>query len=251
MRSAALTADSRGVYVLDGFGNIHTGGNAPSLSPSALGFGMDIAKRIKLTKDGTGYYVLDAYGRVWNGGTAPPLSSNYSFHVGEDWARDFELTDNELGYYLLDKEGRIHTGGLAIPPTQNLTPVWSGQDVALDLAVVDTRALEAPSATTDHIVFLTTPDRPQSQTIGLSSGNGSALTWSAETDQGWIVASPTSGLLPASITISVEPTETGIGTHQGTVSFFSDGPVPDPVEVSIELYVVERVYTVHLPMIGH
>ncbi|NIV40099.1 MAG: hypothetical protein GWN58_65055, partial [Anaerolineae bacterium] len=59
----------------------------------------------------------------------------------------FELTDNELGYYLLDREGRIHTGGMAVPPTQNLTPVWAGQDMALDLVVVDSRALTAPSAT--------------------------------------------------------------------------------------------------------
>ena len=251
MRSAALTHDDRGIYVLDGYGNIYTGGNAPPLTPSALGFGADIAKRIKLTKDRAGYYVLDAYGRVWNGGTAPPLAPNYSLHVGEDWARDFELTDNEKGYYLLDKEGSIHTGGAAVPPTQNLTPVWSGQDMALDLAVVDSRALDAPSATTDHLVFLTTPDRPQSQTIGLSSGNGSALTWSAETEQGWIEPSPTSGLLPAAITISVDPADAGIGTHEGNVSLYSDGPVSDPIEVTVEIHVVEHLYTIHLPMVGH
>ena len=250
VRSAALTADSRGVYVLDGYGTIYTGGTAPPLSPAIPGLGSDIAKRIKLTKDGTGYYVLDAYGRLWNGGTAPPLAPDYAYHVGEDWARDFELTEDGLGYYLLDKEGRVHTGGTAVPPTQNLTPVWSGQDMALDLELVDSRALGAPSVSADYLVFLSTPDRPQSQTVALSSSNGSALNWSAETDQGWIESSPSSGVLPAAITVSVDPAHTGIGIHEGRVLLYSDGPVSDPIEVAVELHVVEHLYTTYLPMIG-
>ena len=250
MRAAALTADSRGIYVLDGYGTIYTGGTAPPLSPAIPGLGVDIAKRIKLTKDGTGYYVLDAYGRIWNGGTAPPLAPDYTYHIGEDWARDFELTENEQGYYLLDKEGGIHTGGTAVPPTQNLTPVWSGQDMALDLAVVDSLALSAPSVSRDYLVFLSTPDRPQSQTIRLSSSNGSALNWSAETEQRWIELSPSSGVLPAAITVTVDPAHTGIGIHEGSVSLYSDGPVSDPIEVAVEVHVVEHLYTTYLPKIG-
>jgi hypothetical protein len=100
-------------------------------------------------------------------------------------------------------------------------------------------------------MFLTTPDRPQGKTIGFASGNGSALNWWAETDQGWLETSPSSGILPADITISVDPAHTGTGTHEGTVLLFSDGPVSDPVEVTVEFHLVEHLYTVHLPMVGH
>jgi hypothetical protein len=248
-RSAALTPDDRGIHVLDGYGNIYTGGNAPTLAPSSLGFGQDLAKRIKLTTDGAGYYVLDAYGRVWNGGLAPAISPNYDPHIGEDWARDFELTYDEKGYYLLDKEGNIHTGGTAIAPSLNLPPVWVGQDMAVDLSVADSRLVQAPTVTADNLTFLTIPGQPRSMTIGLRS-NGSLMQWSAETNRVWLSASPSSGWIPASITVSVDPTGLELGSHEGSVLIYVEGLEQDPISISVQLHVVENIHPTYLPLVG-
>lgn len=141
-RSAALTPDGRGVYILDSRGQLFRGGNAPALGGTPT-FTAEIARRIKLTADGRGYYVLDAYGRLWNGGNAPALQPRYDLHMGEDWARDFELTADGRGYYLLSREGIVYPGGMAPQLFLNPTPPWLGQDIALDLEVVESR-LPAP-----------------------------------------------------------------------------------------------------------
>ena len=159
VRSGALTPDGKGVYLLTADGRVHTGGNAPPFSGVPV-LGGDIAKRIKLTPDGKGGYILDAYGRVWNIGAAARLDPRYPIHSNEDWARDIELTSDGRGYYLLDKEGRIYAGGAAIAPTVNLTPVWPGEDVALDLAVTESSTVNALIANPSALIALTTPPKP-------------------------------------------------------------------------------------------
>lgn len=248
VRSAALTPDERGIYVLDGYGNVYTGGNAPALTPATPYFGADIAKRIKLTADGAGYYVLDAYGRVWNGGAAPVIAPNHGYY--EDWARDFELTADGQGYYLLDKEGRIYTGGTAIAPTINLPPVWPGQDVALDLAVADSRVLSALVATPDALTLVTTPGQPRSVTIQLSEHGTTSMSWSASTDRSWLAASPGSGSTPSSLVISADPTDLGVGNYQGSVTIHSQEAANNPVSIPVKILVVETIYSTYLPLVS-
>jgi hypothetical protein len=141
VRSGVLTPDGKGVYVLLADGSVRTGGNAAPFSANP-NLGGDIAKKIKLTSDGKGAYILDAYGRVWNIGAAPALRPRYALHMNEDWARDIELTENGRGYYLLDKEGRIYTGGAAVAPRVNLTPIWPGEDAAVDLVVTESSTID-------------------------------------------------------------------------------------------------------------
>lgn len=147
-RALALTADGKGVYVVDGAGNLYRGGNAPAMSlPTGLPItsgDTDIIRRIKLTPSGTGFYVMDKYGNVRNGGNAPTLAPSYTPQTGQDWARDFELTHDGTGFYLLAKTGAIYVGGAATPLTVNVPPT-SANDIARDLELVDTRVPAVPT----------------------------------------------------------------------------------------------------------
>lgn len=144
-RSLALTGDGKGVYVVDGFGALYRGGNAPAL-PQIAGFplGQDLIMRIKLTKSGQGYYLLDKYGRIYAGGNAPALEMKYDPRIGVNWAIDFELTDDEQGFYMLSRDGSIHAGGNAEPLTVNVPPVRNS-DFARDLELIDSRRNNAPN----------------------------------------------------------------------------------------------------------
>ena len=156
-RALAVTADGAGVYVVDGAGNIHTGGNAPKLSPPAglpaLAPQADIIRRIKFAPDGKGFYLMDIYGRIWNGNGAPALTPNYALHTDEDWARDFELTEDGQGFYLLDKNGNILTGGNATPLTLNVPPT-SADDIGRDIELVDGRRLPTPPVQVTEFAYL-------------------------------------------------------------------------------------------------
>jgi hypothetical protein len=159
-RGLAVTADGKGVYVVDGAGNIHEGGNAPNLSPpSGLpalapeAANADIVRRIKLAPDGKGFYLMDIYGRVWNGGGAPALAPTYAPRIGEDWARDFELTEDGQGFYLLDKFGNIYTGGSAAPLAVNVSPT-SADDIGRDIEIIDSRRIAIPPVQVTEFVYL-------------------------------------------------------------------------------------------------
>lgn len=81
-------------YVLDGFGGVHAGGNAPVISPATPYFGFDVAEDLiyvpqgNSAGNGEGLLVLDAFGGVHVGGALtvdpPALTTPY---FGFDVAR--------------------------------------------------------------------------------------------------------------------------------------------------------------------
>ncbi len=247
-RSAALTPDQRGIYVLDTYGNVYTGGSAVAFSSTIPRFSDMIAKRIKLTADGRGYYVLDAYGRVWNGGAAPAIAANYAIQVGHDWARDFELTADGKGYYLLDKEGGIHTGGNAVTPTGHLPATFVGQDVALDLAVTDSRTPTDLTASLDALSFLMMPNQSWSATLQVGS-SGSTINWTASTDASWLTVSPQSGSSGAILRITVTLQQAQLGQHEAHVLISSNQAGNSPLSIPVRVRVVSKISRLELPLL--
>lgn len=179
-RSLALTPDGRGVYVVDGYGRVYTGGNAPALAqPGGLPLGYDGIVRIKMTVDGRGYYLLERSGRLWRGGNAPELAPKYAIRNGEDWARDFELTDDGQGYYLLDRFGGIHAGGAAAPLNFAPPPLGDG-DFARDLELVDTQRRLGPgmALTPPQVQLIVQRGSATSRTIQLVLQNTGTVPFS-------------------------------------------------------------------------
>lgn len=85
-------------YVLDGYGGIHSGGGAATISPKTPYFGWDIARAIQYvpvgytsTYYGHGILVLDGYGGIHQGGELSALSVSKTPYFGWDIARDMAL----------------------------------------------------------------------------------------------------------------------------------------------------------------
>jgi hypothetical protein len=245
-RSGVLTKDGRGVYVLLGNGIILPGGNAPGL-PGSPYFGIDIAKKIQLAPQGPGAYVLDAYGRVWPFAGAPNISPNYALHLNEDWARDLVITEDGRGFYVLDKEGRIHTGGSAPRPVANLTPTWAGQDVAVALAVADSRAASTLTAAPTEVSVVLAP--AQSQTVSFAvNGCQAGIPWIVESNVAWAKVQTPTGQTPGNLSVAVQPGNMAPGTHTGTLTVkTTDGIVH--ATTRIQLRVISNLYKTRVPLI--
>jgi len=248
VRSGALTQDGKGVYLLLGDGIIHTGGNAPGLEGTPY-FGEDIAKKIELAPTGKGAYILDAYGRVWNVGGAPAINWNYALHMGEDWARDFEITEDGKGFYLLDREGGVHTGGVARAPSQHLTPVWPGQDVAVALALADGRIAKklviAPTAAN----ILLTRDMTGSIAAQVQTSDLGSASWRASPDAGWLNVQPATGAAPGKFSMTIAAGQLALGTHSAKVTITDTTGNYPARSVEVQVRVVRQLYKSLLPSI--
>jgi hypothetical protein len=247
VRSGALTADGKGLYLLLADGSLRTGGTAPALPGAALGG--SIAKRLKLAPDGQGAYILDTYGRVWNTGAAPALKPNYAAHLGEDWARDFELTADGLGYYLLDKEGRIYTGGAAVAPTVNATPTWPGQDAAVDLAVTESSTQIAMTASPSKVSALVEPQMTRQVVVHIDSTSG-AMPWRASADQAWLRLTPLGESTPGELVVTIDPSRAPMTNCQGFVTIVGTGATNSPLVIPVDLRIVKSIHAVSLPLIS-
>ncbi len=242
-----VTANGKGIAVLDRRGRVYAFGSAAALPlPAGLPFpdGEPIAKRIKLTSSGKGYYLLDAYGRVWRTGDAPALEAHYNLHMGEDWARDLELTEDGRGYYLLDKYGRIYRGGIAAPVTVNVPPVWES-DQAVDLVLLDDRRagdttieVAVPGGAVSLLGGLNRMPAPTRIVIG--SSNGAPLSWTAKANDDWVKLSSMSGQTPGTLEISLAR-QLPVGEYHSNLHIEaknSTGGVVDATDVALSVRVV-------------
>jgi len=147
-----------GLYVLDGYGIVHTLDNAPVVS-NGINFGADVAEDIALTGNETGYvdgmYLLTSYGDVFSFGNAPYYPGQERPYWGWDIARDVEPAvdwrvkkNGQAGFFILDGYGGVYTvgdpsvselkvyrtvSGVTVPG-QDRYLYW-GWDVAVDLEV--------------------------------------------------------------------------------------------------------------------
>ena len=257
VRSFVVTPDAAGVYVLDKYGHVYTGGvgAATPLTPATPVFAQDIAIKIRLTVDAKGYYVLDRYGRVYNGGAAPVIGPNYATHIGEDWARDFALTEDGEGYYLLDKHGNIYTGGTAEPLTVNLPPVV-GDASAIGLELADGRVLDQPflAVSSDTVFWMTEFGGllPDGNISIWNSGLGDELDWTAAVISGeaWLSVSPASGATPSTLQLNATVPQP-LGTYNALVRFSTTIPTDGSIverDISVAWHVVETLYQAYLPL---
>lgn len=102
------------LYVLDGWGGVHTVGASPVLATTASWPDRDMAFSLALFPDGTGGYVLDGWGKLHPVGQAPALDSGV-YWPGWVGARQAALAPwssrkNPAGY-ILDADGNVHAFG--------------------------------------------------------------------------------------------------------------------------------------------
>jgi hypothetical protein len=75
------------------------------------------------------------------------------------------------------------------------------------------------------------------QPLELRNSGSGAITWSASSDQSWLLVAPLQGVFSAgqSISVGVERENLAPGTYNGTITIFSTVGAPETVQVSMEV----------------
>jgi hypothetical protein len=136
MRAAATIDNETHLYVLDGWGGVHTVGASPTLSTNAAWPSRDIAFSLALFPDALGGYVMDGWGKVHPVGNAREIDSGvyWPHWIG---AREIVMapwsSSADPEGYLLDADGGIHPFGGAPAVTGNSQ--WPGEGTARGLVL--------------------------------------------------------------------------------------------------------------------
>lgn len=92
----------------------------------------------------------------------------------------------------------------------------SPQTISVTLAVT---ASQPASVTPTTLTFSTGPGTtPAPQTLALASGSGKSFTAVASSTGNWLSVSPTSGSMPGSVSVSVNPASLSIGQYSGSIA---------------------------------
>ncbi|HEX6513658.1 MAG TPA: cellulase family glycosylhydrolase [Chloroflexota bacterium] len=148
VRGIQLDADGLGGVTLDGFGGLHTAGNAPTPHGSAYWPGWDIATGV--AGNDQGGWVLDGFGGLHpyslQGESSAPAVVGAAYWPGWKIARAVVRLGDGSGGLVLDGFGGVHSfgvsGGPAVASAQS-SAYWSGWDIARALALV-------PGSTASH-----------------------------------------------------------------------------------------------------
>ena len=82
-----------------------------------------------------------------------------------------------------------------------------------------------------------TGSTPASQTLSVSTGSiMNPVDWTAETDEGWLSISKSSGVTPADVRVYANSANLPAGSYAGTVTFADIGDDPAPVEIAVTLH---------------
>ncbi len=78
---------------------------------------------------------------------------------------------------------------------------------------------------------------PVAQGISITNGGGGSFSWTASTSDYWLSVSAASGTAPASVSVSVDPSNLAAGTYNGSVQISSAGVAGSPATVAVTLTV--------------
>jgi hypothetical protein len=90
----------------------------------------------------------------------------------------------------------------------------------------------------NQLTFASTPGGgASSQTVAVSNSGGGTLPFTTQTDQSWLSASPNTGVAPATLTVTADPTGLAAGVYTGNVNVTSPGAVNSPQQIATTLRV--------------
>jgi hypothetical protein len=79
---------------------------------------------------------------------------------------------------------------------------------------------------------------PAAQTAQLTAGGGGILAWTAASNASWLAVSPTSGVTPGTLQVSVNSSSLAPGTFTGTITVVSLGAVSVTQSITVNLTVI-------------
>ncbi len=86
------------------------------------------------------------------------------------------------------------------------------------------------------------------QRLSIRNDGDGTLTWSATSDQNWIILSASGDVAPSDIQISVDTTGLSLGEYSGTITISASNALNNPKIVDVFL-IVREPYNVHLPAV--
>ncbi|HVN05872.1 MAG TPA: hypothetical protein VMT86_15730 [Bryobacteraceae bacterium] len=108
-----------------------------------------------------------------------------------------------------------YTGTITVTPTTG-----SAQTVSVTL-VVSAEATLTASPNPLAFAYSAGNPAPAPQALSVTSAGESVTFTATASSGGWLSVTPTSGTTPASLSVSVDPTNLGAGTYQGTIALLS------------------------------
>ena len=133
----------------------------------------------------------------------------------------------------------VDPGGLAVG-TYNGTITFTAPSSGETATVPVTLNVVVPAITTSSgslsftgIYGATVP----SQTVSVAMNNGAAVSWTAAPGNTWLVLNPSSGTTPAALTVGIDPSGLGVGTHTSTITITGNGlSGPTTLNVTFNLF---------------
>ncbi len=124
--------------------------------------------------------------------------------------------------------------------------------------MVETVSVNTPNATFSPVLsvnrsrlnfaYVTGGDAPSSQDVRIFNSGTGVLNWTASDNASWISFTPTSGLLGAVATVTVDPTGLAVGSHSASITVSAPGAGSSPRTVTVSLAV--KTPAQDLPPIG-
>ena len=94
------------------------------------------------------------------------------------------------------------------------------------------------STTSMSFAALAGAANPSPQTLSITNTGGGTLNWNAVVNQPWLSVSPTSGITPSPITVTVNTAALSAGTYNGTISVSAPNVANSPQVVTVTLNVI-------------
>jgi hypothetical protein len=204
-----------------------SGNPSLALSPSTLSFSYQlggstpVAQNVAVTSSGAALSFTAASSATWL--TVTPTSGTTPGTLGVG----INTTGLTAGNY---------TGTVTVTSTGAAN---SPQTVSVNLTVTsggrgNPTLMLSPN--TLSYTYQTGGTPPGKQNVAVTS-SGTALSYTAASDQTWLAVTPASGSTPGALTVTVDPTGLAAGTYNGTLTVTSTGAANSPQTVKVTLTV--------------
>ncbi len=135
--------------------------------------------------------------------------------------------------------GVTHTG------TITLTPVGGGTAVTIPVSLIIAQAASVTaSPTTMSFAFTAGGATPSTQPITVSGTSGATFSATATSVGNWLSVSPTTGTVPATLNVSVNPAGLNANTYTGTIVVAGTGSSTGSTTINVTLTVSAPLPTI-------
>ncbi|HLK67466.1 MAG TPA: hypothetical protein VKU19_28715 [Bryobacteraceae bacterium] len=133
--------------------------------------------------------------------------------------------------------GATYSGTITLTPSSG-----TAVTVPISLTISASSVTATPTSLTFAFAAGSSAPAPQSVTVGGTSG--STFTATASSTGNWLSVSPTSGTVPSTLSVSVNPASLSAGTYNGTITVAATGSSTGTTTINVSLTVTAPLPTI-------